>query len=151
MSERNIFALEQLSKSYGRKSVLKDVSLVFLANAKIGVIGANGAGKSTLLRIMAGVEKEYEGVARPADGISVGYVPQEPKLAESATVRENVELAVEPIRALLREHEELSLKLGDDLSPDDMDKLMAQLDELQHEIEASSSTRSWLTTIRAPR
>jgi ATP-binding cassette ChvD family protein len=136
MAERNIFALERLTKSFGKKPVLNDVSLVFLENAKIGVIGANGAGKSTLLRIMAGVDKEYDGTARAADGITVGYVPQEPRLAESQTVRENVELAVEPIRALLREHEELSMRLGEELSPEAMDKVMADLDRLQHEIEA---------------
>jgi ATP-binding cassette ChvD family protein len=136
MAERNIFALERLTKSFGKKPVLNDVSLVFLENAKIGVIGANGAGKSTLLRNMAGVDKEYDGTARAADGITVGYVPQEPRLAESQTVRENVELAVEPIRALLREHEELSMRLGEELSPEAMDKVMADLDRLQHEIEA---------------
>ncbi|MBK8980467.1 MAG: energy-dependent translational throttle protein EttA [Planctomycetes bacterium] len=136
MSDRNIFALEMLTKSYGRKPVLKDVSLVFLENAKIGVIGSNGAGKSTLLRIMAGEDHEYDGVARPADDLTIGYVPQEPKLAEAKTVRENVELAVEPIRALLRRHEELSMKLGEDLDGDAMDKVMADLERVQHEIEA---------------
>ncbi|MCC6782915.1 MAG: energy-dependent translational throttle protein EttA [Planctomycetes bacterium] len=136
MAERNVFALERLTKSYHKKPVLNDVSLVFLENAKIGVIGANGAGKSTLLRIMAGQDKEYEGVARAADGITVGYVPQEPRLLEDKTVRENVEIAVAPIRALVKQHEELSLKLGEDLSADAMDKVMADLDRLQHEIEA---------------
>jgi ATPase subunit of ABC transporter with duplicated ATPase domains len=89
MAERNVFALERLTKSYqGKKPVLKDISLVFLERAKIGVIGQNGAGKSTLLRIMAGQDKEYDGVARLADGKTVGYVPQEPKLLEDLTVRE---------------------------------------------------------------
>ena len=100
MSERNVFALEKLTKSYGRKPVLNEVSLVFLENAKIGVIGANGAGKSTLLRIMAGQDTEFDGIARPADNLTVGYVPQEPHLAEELTVRENVELAVQPIIAM---------------------------------------------------
>ncbi len=136
MSERNIFALEGLTKSYGQKPVLKDVSLVFHENAKIGVIGSNGAGKSTLLRVMAGEDKEYDGVARPADNLTVGYVPQEPRLVEDATVRENVELAVEPLRKLLREHEELSMKLGEELSADEMDKVMSDLERVQHEIEA---------------
>jgi ATPase subunit of ABC transporter with duplicated ATPase domains len=75
-----IFSLENLSKSYARRPILKNVSLVFLEGAKIGVIGQNGAGKSTLLRIMAGWDKEYEGVARPRDGLTIGYVPQEPRL-----------------------------------------------------------------------
>ena len=75
MSEKPIFALERLTKSYqGKKPVLKDISLVFLDGAKIGVIGQNGAGKSTMLRIMAGVDKEYDGTARLADGKTVGMV-----------------------------------------------------------------------------
>ncbi|MCC7062666.1 MAG: energy-dependent translational throttle protein EttA [Planctomycetes bacterium] len=140
MSDKPIFAVERLTKSYqGKKPVLKDISLVFLDGAKIGVIGQNGAGKSTLLRIMAGVDKEYDGVARLADGKTVGYVPQEPKLLEDLTVRGNVEQAVAPIRMLLRQHEELSIKLGEDLSPKDMDKVMADLERLQHEIEAKDA------------
>ena len=136
MSQKPIFALEQLTKAYGRTPVLKDVSLVFLEGAKIGVIGANGAGKSTLLRIMAGQDKEYDGTARLADGMTAGYVPQEPRLDESKTVRENVELAVEPIRALLQQQEELGEKLGTELDPDQMEKVMAELDRVQHEIDA---------------
>ena len=123
MSAKPIFSVEKLTKSYqGKKPVLNDISLVFLEGAKIGVIGQNGAGKSTLLRIMAGDDKEYEGVARLADGKTVGYVPQEPKLIEDLTVRENVEKAVEPIRDLLKQHEEVSMKLGEDLAADAMDK-----------------------------
>ncbi|MEC7585034.1 MAG: energy-dependent translational throttle protein EttA [Planctomycetota bacterium] len=137
MSDKPIFSLERLTKSYqGKKPVLKDISLVFLENAKIGVIGQNGAGKSTLMRIMAGQDKDFEGVARLADGRTVGYVPQEPTLAEDLTVRENVELAVEPIRSLLQKHEDLSMKLGEDMSPEQMEKLMGELEVLQHEIEA---------------
>ena len=140
MSDKPIFALERLTKSYqGKKPVLKDVSLVFLEGAKIGVIGQNGAGKSTMLKIMAGVDKEFDGVARLAEGKTVGYVPQEPKLAEGITVRENVELAVAPIRALLKKHEDMSMKLGEDLPPKEMDKVMADLEKLQHEIEAKDA------------
>ena len=100
MSDKPIFAVEKLTKSYqGKKPVLNDISLVFLEGAKIGVIGQNGAGKSTLLRIMAGEDKEYDGVARLADGKTVGYVPQEPKpRSKSSRVRDNVEKAVQPIR-----------------------------------------------------
>ena len=140
MSDKPIFALERLTKAYqGKKPVLQNVSLVFLENAKIGVIGQNGAGKSTMLRIMAGVDKEFDGVARLAEGKTVGYVPQEPKLAEGLTVRENVELAVAPVRALLKKHEDLSMKLGEDLPPKEMDKVMADLERLQHEIEAKDA------------
>jgi energy-dependent translational throttle protein EttA len=105
MSDKPIFAVERLTKSYdNKKPVLSDVSLVFNYGAKIGVIGQNGAGKSTLLRIMAGQDLEFDGVARLADGMTVGYVPQEPTLLETLTVRENVEKAVEPIRNLLKAH-----------------------------------------------
>ncbi len=131
-----IFSVENLSKTYARRPILKDVSLVFLEGAKIGVIGQNGAGKSTLLKIMAGWDTEYDGVARPRDGITIGYVPQEPRLEEGKTVRENVELAVAPIRALLEHQEDLSEKLGTDLTPDEMEKVMDELATAQTEIEA---------------
>ncbi|MCC6671260.1 MAG: energy-dependent translational throttle protein EttA [Planctomycetes bacterium] len=134
-----VFALERLTKVHGRKTVLKDVSLVFLEGARIGVIGANGAGKSTLLRIMAGVDREFEGVARGVDGLTIGYVPQEPKLAEGRTVRENVELAVQPIRALLRRFEELNEKLAGDLKPAELEKVSAELDRVQTEIDAKDA------------
>ena len=102
MSEKPIFGLERLTKAYDHnKPVLKDVSLTFLEGAKIGVIGINGAGKSTMLKIIAGVDTDYDGVARPRDGLTIGYVPQEPTLDEDKTVRENVENAVAPIRDLL--------------------------------------------------
>jgi energy-dependent translational throttle protein EttA len=140
MSDKPIFALERLTKSYqGKKPVLNNVSLVFLEGAKIGVIGQNGAGKSTMLRIMAGVDKEYDGTARLAEGRTVGFVPQEPKLLEGLTVRENVEQAVAPIRALLKRHEDLSMRLGEDLPQKEMDKVMADLERLQHEIEAKEA------------
>ena len=139
MSDKPIFALERVTKKHGRKTVLNDVSLVFLEGAKIGVIGVNGAGKSTLLRIMAGQDKEFDGVARPADNITVGYVPQEPKLVETMTVRENVELAVKPIRDLLTRYEELNLKLGEDLSDAEMKRVTAELDRVQNEIDAKDA------------
>ena len=136
MSDKPIFSLENLTKAHGRKTVLKDISLVFLENANIGVIGQNGAGKSSLLRIMAGQDTEFDGVARLADGKTVGFVPQEPRLDEDKTVRENVELAVAPIRALLARQEELSEKLGEELAPEAMEKVMVDLDRAQVEIEA---------------
>lgn len=136
MSEKNIFHLEGLSKSYSQKPVLKDVSLVFHHGAKIGVIGANGAGKSTLLRIIAGEEKEFDGDAWAEDGASIGYVSQEPHLAEDKTVRENVEMAVAPLRSLLERQEQLGLKLGEELSDGDMERVMAEFDAVQTEIDA---------------
>ena len=148
MSEKHILALEGLTKGYGLKPILKDISLVFFEGAKIGVIGQNGAGKSTLLRIMAGEDKEYDGVVRLADGATIGYVPQEPSLAEDKTVRENVELAVEPIRRLLARQEELGMKLGEDLAADEMDKVMAEFDKVQHEIEARRTPTTSTATSR---
>ena len=136
MSEQNIFHLEGLSKSYDLKPILKDVNLVFHAGAKIGVIGANGAGKSTLLRVISGEEKEYEGKAWAEDGTTIGFVAQEPHLEEGLTVRENVEIAVAPLRALLERQEELGLQLGEELSPDEMERVMAEFDKVQTEIDA---------------
>src|SRR6516164_8131520 len=108
MGEQYIFTIENLNKAYGKREVLKNIWLAFYPGAKIGVIGSNGAGKSTLLRVMALVEKDFVGSARPADGISIGFVPQEPRLDETKDVRGNLEEAVAPTRALLRRHEEIS-------------------------------------------
>src|SRR5580700_9709191 len=115
MAEQYIFTIEHLSKIYGKREVLKNIWLAFYPGAKIGVIGSNGAGKSTLLRIMALQEKDFVGSAKPADRLSIGYVPQEPRLDESTDVRGNVEQAVAPTRALLQKHEELSNRLGQPL------------------------------------
>ena len=139
MADKNVFRIERLTKAYARKPVLKDVSLVFLDNAKIGVIGANGAGKSTLLRIMAGQDTEYDGVATAEDGVTIGYVPQEPRLMEDKTVLENVELAVEPIRQLVRDFEECSMKLGEDLPDDEMEKVNEEFSRLQNEMDAKDA------------
>src|SRR5437763_9609328 len=107
MPEQYIFTIENLSKAYGKREVLKNIWLAFYPGAKIGVIGPNGAGKSTLLRVMALVEKDFHGAARPADRISIGFVPQEPRLTEDTDVRGNIEEAVAPTRALLKRHEEV--------------------------------------------
>src|SRR5256714_13570352 len=105
MAEQYIFTIENLSKAYGKREVLKNIWLAFYPGAKIGVIGNNGAGKSSLLRIMALQDKDFVGSARPADGITVGYVPQEPRLDESRDVMGNLEEAVAPTRALLQRYE----------------------------------------------
>src|SRR5436305_3893232 len=91
MPEQYIFTIENLSKAYGKREVLKNIWLAFYPGAKIGVIGSNGAGKSTLLRVMALVEKDFLGSARPADGITIGFVPQEPHLTATKDVRGNLE------------------------------------------------------------
>jgi len=117
------------------KEVLKGLWLSFFPGAKIGVLGHNGAGKSTLLRIMAGVDKEYLGEARPADGTRVGFLAQEPKLDAGHTVLENVEAAVGETRALLRRFEEIGVLLGE--SPDNMEELLEEYGVLQDKIDAS--------------
>src|SRR6266446_7419965 len=112
MPPQYIFTIENLSKAYGKKDVLKGIWLSFYPGAKIGVLGGNGAGKSTLLRIMAGVETDFLGTARPTPGFTVGFVPQEPRLDESTDVRGNIEQAVAPIRALLLEQEAIGNKMA---------------------------------------
>src|SRR5438067_12961242 len=100
MAEQYIMTSERLSTAYNKREVLKNMTLAFFPGAKIGVIGGNGTGKSTLLRIMAGVDTDYLGTVRHANGISIGFVPQVPRLTEGKTVRENIAEAVSPTRAL---------------------------------------------------
>lgn len=139
MAEQYIFTIENLTKIYEKREVLKNIWLAFYPGAKIGVIGSNGAGKSTLLRIMALVEKDFIGSVRPADGISIGFVPQEPRLTESKDVRGNIEEAVAPTRALLLRHEELSNKLSEPLEPDEMEKVLEDLGKVQDGIDAANA------------
>src|SRR3954447_19326604 len=106
MPAQYIFTIENLSKAYAKKEVLKGIWLAFYPGAKIGVIGGNGSGKSTLLKIMAGVENDIVGTARPAPGTRIGYVPQEPTLDPTKDVRGNVEEAVAEIRGHLRRFDE---------------------------------------------
>src|SRR5437667_12098737 len=115
--------------------VLEDIWLSFLPGAKIGVLGLNGAGKSSLLRIMAGEDHEFIGEAFPADGISVGFLPQEPRLDESKDVKGNVEEGVAEVKALLDRYDELNMKLGEDLSPEAMDKVLEEQGRLQDRID----------------
>jgi ATP-binding cassette ChvD family protein len=137
MGERYIFHIENLTKQYGKREILKDINLAFYPGAKIGILGSNGAGKSTLLRIMALADKEFMGSATAEKGASIGYVPQEPMLTPGKTVRENVDEAVEPIRALLRRQEEI----GEEYTKDDadFDKLSAEMDRVQAAIDAADA------------
>jgi ATP-binding cassette ChvD family protein len=139
MGEQYIFTIENLSKAYAKREVLKNIWLAFYPGAKIGVIGSNGAGKSTLLRVMALEEKDFIGSARPADGISIGFVPQEPRLDDSKDVRGNIEEAVASTRALLQRHEEISARLGEPLDPDTMEKVLEELGKVQDAIDASNA------------
>jgi sulfate-transporting ATPase len=118
--------------------VLKDIWLSFLPGAKIGVLGLNGAGKSTLLRIMAGEDRDFVGEAWPAEGVTVGFLPQEPRLDPSKDVRGNVEEGVGEIKALLARYDEINAKFGEALSPGEMDKVLDEQGKVQDRIEAAN-------------
>ncbi|HWP38570.1 MAG TPA: energy-dependent translational throttle protein EttA [Gemmatimonadales bacterium] len=118
------------------REILKGINLAFFPGAKIGVIGANGSGKSSLLKIMAGVDHDFQGEARPADGITIGYLPQEPVLDPTKDVRGNVEEAVAHVRALVHEFEALSAKFAEPMSDDEMNALLEKQGNLQNTIEA---------------
>jgi ATP-binding cassette ChvD family protein len=135
-----IYTMKGLGKVHPPDTVvLRDIWLSFLPGAKIGVLGLNGAGKSSLLRIMAGEDTEFIGEAFPADGISVGFLPQEPRLDASKTVRGNVEEGVADTRAVLDRYDELNTKLGEDLSPGEMDKVLQEQGRLQDRIDATNA------------
>jgi len=137
MPPQYIFTIENLSKAHAKRDILKGIWLSFYPGAKIGVLGGNGAGKSTLLRIMAGVDKDFNGTVRPAPGISIGYVAQEPMLDPSTDVKGNVEQAVAHVRGLLTRFDEINAKLGEPLDPDEMDKLLEEQGKVQDQIEAA--------------
>ncbi len=132
-----VFTMQEVTKVHPPdKKVLENITLAFLPGAKIGVIGANGSGKSSLLRIMAGVDKEFLGEARPHPGIRVGYFAQEPELGAFATVRDAVDDAVADTRDLLKRFEELSMKLGEPMSDEEMTKVLDAQAALQDRIDA---------------
>ncbi len=132
-----IYTMQGLTKVHPPdKKVVEDVYLSFLPGAKIGVIGVNGTGKSTLLRIMAGEDTNFAGEAWRRPSATVGYVPQEPSLGDAKTVKEAVEKAVEPTRKLLQDFEELSMKLGEPMSDDEMNKLLEKQGAMQDRIDA---------------
>ena len=132
-----IYTMKGLGKVHPPDAVvLKDIWLSFLPGAKIGVLGLNGSGKSSLLRIMAGEDTSFVGEAFPADGITVGFLHQEPRLDPSKTVLGNVEEGVASTKALLERYDELNMKLGEDLPPDVMDKVLEEQGKLQDRIDA---------------
>lgn len=137
-ANKYVYWMQDLKKSYpGGKEVLKGISLYFLPDAKIGVIGHNGAGKSSLLKIMAGLDTEFSGEAQAAEDITVGYLEQEPKLDESMNVGDNILSGIGNIKALLDEFNEVSAKFADpDLSDDDMNALLERQGDLQEQIDA---------------
>src|SRR2546421_465838 len=128
MARQFVYFMRGLSKTYPpNRKVLDNVHLSFYPEAKIGVLGVNGSGKSTLLRIMAGIDKEYNGEAWVAQGARVGYLPQEPQLDSSKTVRENVMEAVAPQRAILERYNELAMNYSDETA-DEMTKLQDEIE-----------------------
>ena len=133
-----IFSMVGLNKSFGpQKQVLKNIYLSFFYGAKIGIIGLNGAGKSTLLKIIAGIEKEYQGEVVWSPGYSVGYLEQDPKLDPSKTVREVVQEGVQPIMDMLKEYDDINMAFAE---PDaDFDKLLARQAELQDKLDAADA------------
>ena len=135
-----VYTMSRLGKAWpGGKEVLRDISLSFLPGAKIGVLGINGAGKSTLLRIMAGVETEFQGEAQAADGIRVGYLPQEPELDSNLTVLENVLRGMGESKELVDRFNEISARFGEELDDDEMNALIAEQGELQEKIDAAGA------------
>jgi energy-dependent translational throttle protein EttA len=139
MAQQYIFTMQNLRKVVPpQREILKGIYLAFYPGAKIGVLGLNGAGKSTLLRIMAGVEKEFNGEANPAEGIRIGYLAQDPYLDPRKTVLENVEQAVAPVKTLLARFDELGEKMGEALPDSEMDKVMAEYGKIQDAIEAAN-------------
>ena len=140
MAPQFVYTMKGLGKVYPPDAqVLKDIWLSFLPGAKIGVLGLNGAGKSTLLKIMAGVETSFVGEAFPGQGVSIGYLPQEPVLNPDKDVRGNVEEGVAEIKALLDRYDAVNAKLGEDMSPEEMDKVMDEQSRLQDRIDATNA------------
>ena len=137
-SYQYVYTMHKLGKSYpGGKEVVKDVSLSFLPGAKIGVLGYNGSGKSTLLKIMAGLDTEYTGEAKAADGLRIGYLEQEPELDNSKNVLANVMEGVGEINTLLQRFEEVSAKFAEEMTDDEMNDLITEQAELQEKIDAA--------------
>ena len=135
-----IYTMKGLGKVHPPDTkVLEDIWLSFYFGAKIGVLGLNGAGKSSLLKIMAGQDHEFIGDAFPADGISVGFLQQEPKLDPGKSVLGNVEEGVAEVKALLEQYDEVNAKLGEDLSPDEMEKVLEEQSRIQDRIDATNA------------
>jgi len=133
-----VYVMKDLTKAYpGGREVFKGITLSFLPGVKIGVLGVNGAGKSTLLKIMAGIEKDFGGEAWAADGVRVGYLPQEPQLDPAKTVAENVRDAMGPVVQALERFNEISARFAEEMSEDEMNDLLAEQAKLQEIIDAN--------------
>ena len=134
-----VYTMNRVSKIVPpKREILKDISLSFFPGAKIGVLGLNGSGKSTLLRIMAGLDSEIDGEARPQPGINIGYLPQEPKLDPTQTVRDAVEEGVAEIKQLLTRFDEISAAFGEPMNDEEMNNLLMEQGELQNQIDSAN-------------
>ena len=132
-----VYVMKDLTKAFpGGREVFKGITLSFLPGVKIGVLGVNGAGKSTLLKIMAGIETDYGGEAWAAEGVRIGYLEQEPKLDETKTVSENVQMAFGPLRAAIDRFNEISNLFAEPMDDDKMNELLAEQGDLQEKIDA---------------
>src|SRR6186713_907794 len=135
-----IYTMKGLGKVHPPDAVvLKDIWLSFLPGAKIGVLGLNGAGKSSLLKIMSGEDTSFIGEAFPGDGVSIGFLHQEPRLDAKKNVLGNVEEGVASIKALLTRYDDVNAKLGEDLSPEEMDKVLEEQSKIQDKIDATNA------------
>jgi ATP-binding cassette ChvD family protein len=130
-----IYSMIRVSKSYNQKKILEDIYLSYFYGAKIGVLGLNGAGKSSLLKILAGVDKEFNGETVVAPGYTIGYLEQEPKLDPEKTVKEVVQEGVAETVALLKEYDEINESFGKEMTDDEMDKLLARQGEVQEKLD----------------
>lgn len=135
MAEKYIYTMLGLNKTYDSKHVLKDINLCFYPGAKIGIVGENGSGKSTVLRIMAGLDKEFSGEAFITKGFTAGIVLQDPELDETLTVKQSVESAFAETVAMLTEYEEVTNKMAEDISDDEMQKAMDRMGELADKLD----------------
>src|SRR5687767_12653211 len=137
MAHQYIFTMKDLRKiTPAGKEILRGIWLSFFPGAKIGVLGLNGAGKSSLLRIMAGVDKEFLGDAEPADGTRIGWLPQEPMLDPTKDVRGNIDEALRDVKALLKRFDEINARFAEELSPDEMEEVLAEQAKVQDAIDA---------------
>src|SRR5215467_11283472 len=134
-----IYSMVGVSKFYDKKPVLKDIYLSYFYGAKIGVIGLNGSGKSSLLRILAGVDKDFNGETVLSPGHTVGYLEQEPLIDDSRTVREVVEEAVKETVSLLKEFEEINARFAEEMSDDEMSALLERQGEVQEKLDAQDA------------
>ena len=136
MPPQFVFEMSDVCKSYGDKEVLRNISLSFFYGAKIGVVGENGSGKSTLLKIMAGLDKDFQGETKLSPKMKVRYVAQEPQIDLDKTVRDNLLTAIKPTLDMIEHFNKISEQLAEPLSDDEMNKLMEEMSVLQDKIDA---------------